>query len=345
MGLISVCVCVCVCLPLFLLPHCPSSPSLFTTLFHTFILPSFHLTFIHLFYYSLSIPSHSLFPSLSFPPYPCLLTLSTLSFLQGNYDNFKEQEAVKQHQQQKLWEKQEKKLREMKGKGVSKENAEKAQLKAKAREPGKIFCAFLLTLHSSLPHSFLPPSFISLQFLFLPSLSFSHFYFPAFLSTYFTFLPYFPLLLLRIFTCVTSLSSPPLFPLVSSTHLITSLHSLGARAKKAEAAAASSGGLESGESKVELIKRPRDYAVTFSFPEVTHSVSSFSSSSCIFNSFLLFISLSFIYRHFYFLLFPSLLIVPLFFLSLLIPFLLSPILFYNHLLFSPLFLLSPYHPI
>jgi ATP-binding cassette subfamily F protein 1 len=27
--------------------------------------------------------------------------------------------------------------------------------------------------------------------------------------------------------------------------------------------------LESGESKVELIKRPRDYAVTFSFPEVS----------------------------------------------------------------------------
>lgn len=56
---------------------------------------------------------------------------------QGNYDNFKEQEAVKQKQQQKLWEKQEKKLREMKSKGVSKENAEKAQLKSKAREPGK----------------------------------------------------------------------------------------------------------------------------------------------------------------------------------------------------------------
>jgi hypothetical protein len=48
----------------------------------------------------------------------------------------------------------------------------------------------------------------------------------------------------------------------------TSFSCPGARAKKAEAAAASSGGLESGESKVELIKRPRDYAVTFSFPEV-----------------------------------------------------------------------------
>lgn len=44
---------------------------------------------------------------------------------------------MKQKQQQKLWEKQEKKLREMKSKGVSKENAEKAQLKSKAREPGK----------------------------------------------------------------------------------------------------------------------------------------------------------------------------------------------------------------
>jgi hypothetical protein len=45
---------------------------------------------------------------------------------------------VKQKQQQKLWEKQERKLREMKSKGVSKENAEKAQLKAKAREPGML---------------------------------------------------------------------------------------------------------------------------------------------------------------------------------------------------------------
>ena len=44
---------------------------------------------------------------------------------------------MKQKQQQKLWEKQERKLREMKSKGVSKENAEKAQLKAKAREPGQ----------------------------------------------------------------------------------------------------------------------------------------------------------------------------------------------------------------
>lgn len=45
---------------------------------------------------------------------------------------------MKQKQQQKLWEKQERKLREMKSKGVSKENAEKAQLKAKAREPGAL---------------------------------------------------------------------------------------------------------------------------------------------------------------------------------------------------------------
>ena len=31
---------------------------------------------------------------------------------------------------------------------------------------------------------------------------------------------------------------------------------------------ASSGGAESGESKVELIKRPREYTVEFHFPEV-----------------------------------------------------------------------------
>ena len=44
----------------------------------------------------------------------------------------------------------------------------------------------------------------------------------------------------------------------------------GARAKKAEAAAAVSGGLESGESQLRLIERPKDYAVAFSFPEVVH---------------------------------------------------------------------------
>ena len=96
----------------------------------------------------------------------------------GNYDNFKELEAVKCKQQLKAWEKQERKLKELKAKGVTKENAEKAQLKNKAREPG-------------------------------------------------------------------------------------------ARSKKAEAAAAVSGGLESGESQMELIKRPREYAVAFSFPDVS----------------------------------------------------------------------------
>lgn len=77
----------------------------------------------------------------------------------------------------KDWEKQEKKLRELKNKGVTKQNAEKVQLKAKSREPG-------------------------------------------------------------------------------------------ARSKKQEAAAAASGGLESGESQVQLIKRPRDYSVIFHFPIV-----------------------------------------------------------------------------
>jgi len=97
----------------------------------------------------------------------------------GNYDSFKEQETIRRKQLQKDWEKQEKKLRELKNKGITKQNAEKAQLKAKSREPG-------------------------------------------------------------------------------------------ARSKKQEAAAAASGGLESGESQVKLIERPRDYAVVFSFPEVVH---------------------------------------------------------------------------
>ena len=57
-------------------------------------------------------------------------------FNRGNYDNFKEQEATKRKQQQKAWEKQEKRLKELKSKGVTKENAEKTQLKSKSREPG-----------------------------------------------------------------------------------------------------------------------------------------------------------------------------------------------------------------
>jgi ATP-binding cassette subfamily F protein 1 len=99
----------------------------------------------------------------------------------GNYDTFKELEAQKRKAQQKAWEKQEKRLRELKSKGVTKQNAEKKALeeKSKKREPG-------------------------------------------------------------------------------------------ARSKKQEAAAVSSGGVESAESQIELIKRPRDYEVAFEFPEVVH---------------------------------------------------------------------------
>ena len=99
----------------------------------------------------------------------------------GNYDTFKELEAQKRKAQQKAWEKQEKRLRELKAKGVTKQNAEKQtkEEKAKKREPG-------------------------------------------------------------------------------------------ARSKKQEAAAVSSGGIESAESQIELIKRPRDYEVAFEFPEVVH---------------------------------------------------------------------------
>ena len=97
----------------------------------------------------------------------------------GNYDTFKEQEATRRKQLLKDWEKQEKKLKEMKAKGITKENAEKAQIKAKSREPG-------------------------------------------------------------------------------------------ARTKKKEVAAAASGGLESADSQVKLITRPRDYTVVFHFPEVIH---------------------------------------------------------------------------
>jgi ATP-binding cassette subfamily F protein 1 len=105
------------------------------------------------------------------------LNEKSIQTYKGNYDTFKEQEATKRKQQQKDWEKQEKRIREMKSKGVTKENAEKAQIKAKTREPG-------------------------------------------------------------------------------------------ARSKKKEADAAASGGLESGESQVKLIARPREYSVVFSFPDV-----------------------------------------------------------------------------
>jgi ATP-binding cassette, subfamily F, member 1 len=49
----------------------------------------------------------------------------------GNYDTFKAQEATRREQLQKDWEKQEKRLRELKAKGVTKVNAEKEQLKVR----------------------------------------------------------------------------------------------------------------------------------------------------------------------------------------------------------------------
>ena len=144
----------------------------------------------------------------------------------------------------------------MKGKGVSKENAEKAQLKAKAREPGKIFFPLcLLSFWSTL--SFFPiflPFFLTSLPALISSLLFSH--------LHFTFI---------ICPSYLHLCSVFLFSIILTSLTLCSLP--GARAKKAEAAAASSGGLESGESKVELVKRPRDYAVTFSFPEVSKSSS------------------------------------------------------------------------
>jgi ATP-binding cassette subfamily F protein 1 len=69
--------------------------------------------------------------------------------IRGNYDTFKEQEEVKRKQQQKAWEKQEKRIRELKAKGVTKVNAEKEQLKQKSREPGIFYeKKRLLFIHS-----------------------------------------------------------------------------------------------------------------------------------------------------------------------------------------------------
>ena len=106
------------------------------------------------------------------------LNQKKLNYYKGNYDNFKEQEVIKRDQQQKAWEKQERKIRELKAKGVTQTKAQEAQLKDKKREPG-------------------------------------------------------------------------------------------ARARKQEEAkAVASGGLESAESTAQLIERPKEYAVEFSFPEV-----------------------------------------------------------------------------
>jgi len=54
----------------------------------------------------------------------------------GNYDSFKEQEETRRKQLLKAWEKQEKRLRELKAKGQTKQSAEKSLLKSKSREPG-----------------------------------------------------------------------------------------------------------------------------------------------------------------------------------------------------------------
>lgn len=55
----------------------------------------------------------------------------------GNYNTFKDQEAIKRVKQQKEWEKQEKRLRELRLKGATQKVAEKQTLLAKkAREPG-----------------------------------------------------------------------------------------------------------------------------------------------------------------------------------------------------------------
>jgi ATP-binding cassette subfamily F protein 1 len=103
-----------------------------------------------------------------------------LFYYKGNYDNFKEQDAQKKKNQQKLWEKQEKKIRELKMKGVAKGKAEEQVIKSKSREPG------------------------------------------------------------------------------------------ARAAKKAEQINAGSGGSESNEAQHELILRPRDYTVKFSFPHIDH---------------------------------------------------------------------------
>lgn len=54
----------------------------------------------------------------------------------GDYDQFKKEQATRLKQQQKAWEKQEKRLRELKRSGQSKKKAAETVTKNKKREPG-----------------------------------------------------------------------------------------------------------------------------------------------------------------------------------------------------------------
>ncbi len=54
----------------------------------------------------------------------------------GDYDQFKKEQATRMKQQQKAWEKQEKRLRELKRSGQSKAKATENVKKNKKREPG-----------------------------------------------------------------------------------------------------------------------------------------------------------------------------------------------------------------
>jgi ATP-binding cassette subfamily F protein 1 len=59
-----------------------------------------------------------------------------LASYKGNYDTFKKSEATKVKQLQKAWEKQEKRLRELKRQGQSKAKATESVKKTSKREPG-----------------------------------------------------------------------------------------------------------------------------------------------------------------------------------------------------------------
>ena len=59
-----------------------------------------------------------------------------LASYKGNYDSFKKAEQTKIAQQQKAWEKQEKRLRELKRSGQSKAKAQETVMKNKKREAG-----------------------------------------------------------------------------------------------------------------------------------------------------------------------------------------------------------------
>lgn len=154
----------------------------------------------------------------------------------GNYDTFKEQEAIKMKQHQKNWEKQEKRLREMKMKGTSKQNAEKSVLKVCV-----CVCIFSSISLVSLAHTIT---------LCSPSLENQA---PD---------------LRRLRQHLLQLC-PVLTPRYVGREKWEVMHEQCVSSDELDCTLMTTHWLTQQPTQVDLIKRPREYTVQFKFPEVT----------------------------------------------------------------------------